>query len=83
MGLICVPLTERKRVKRHSQAIERGIVRHGQEDLRLKYRGNQLSVILHSFWLGEVGLHHSDKASDDPASSPPIKFTLSWDPISH
>ena len=71
-GLICVPLTGRKRVKRHSETIKRERERCRPELGRWNTctRDNLLSVISLCFLAIAVVLHHLDKPSDDPASSP-------------
>lgn len=69
MGLICVSLTERKRVKRPSEAIKRRIGRNVQR--RRKTCTQKLSTVISLCFLAlTVALQHSDKPSDDPASSP-------------
>lgn len=45
MGLICVPLTERKRVKRHTETIEGLIVGEEMGGGRPVQRQNQQSII--------------------------------------
>lgn len=69
IGLIYVPLTERKRDKRHHETIKRKLVRCAEGDRTPVHRECTVCNFTLFLWLQWCCVI-ADKLSDDPASSP-------------